>query len=50
VESLRGRTLQEDIRREFGVQTVPYLFGVLFGAFLLLVTGEWLVRKYYQLN
>jgi uncharacterized membrane protein len=50
VEALRGRTRKEDVHREVGLQTVPYFFAVLFGAFLLLVTGEWLVRKYYQLN
>ena len=49
VETLRGRTITEDIHREFGIQTVPGLFAVLFGLFLALVTGEWLLRKYYQL-
>jgi len=49
VANLRGRTVTEDIHREFGIQTVPGLFAVLFGLFLALVTGEWLLRKYYQL-
>jgi uncharacterized membrane protein len=50
IERLRTLTIKEDIRREWGIQTVPGLFAVLFGAFLALVTGEWLLRKYYQLN
>jgi len=50
VERLRSRTIKEDIHREIGIQTVPYLFTILFGVFLAVVTGEWLVRKYYQLN
>jgi len=50
VETLRGRTITEDIHREFGIQTVPGLFAVLFGLFLAVVTGEWLLRKHYQLN
>jgi len=50
VENLRGRTITEDIHREFGIQTVPGLFAILFGLFLAVVTGEWLLRKYYQLN
>jgi hypothetical protein len=29
---------------------VPGLFAILFGLFLAIVTGEWLLRKYYQLN
>jgi len=49
VETLRGRTVTENIHREFGIQTVPGLFAVLFGLFLAVVTGEWLLRKYYQL-
>jgi len=49
VAGLRGRTVTEDIHREFGIQTVPGLFAVLFGLFLALVTGEWVLRKYYQL-
>jgi uncharacterized membrane protein len=49
VERLRSASLREDMHRELGVQTVPGLFGILFGAFLVLVTGEWLLRKYYQL-
>jgi hypothetical protein len=50
VERLRSLTIKEDIRREVGIQTVPGLFPILFGLFLALVTGEWLLRKYYQLN
>jgi len=50
VERLRSRVIKEDIHREFGVQTVGGLFGVLFGVFLALISGEWLLRKFYQLN
>ena len=50
VDRLRTLTLKEDIRRELGIQTVPGLFAILFGLFLAIVTGEWLLRKYYQLN
>ena len=50
VERLRSLTIKEDIHREFGIQTVPGLFGILFGVFLAIVTSEWLLRKYYQLN
>jgi uncharacterized membrane protein len=50
VESLRSMTLKENIHREWGIQTIPGLFSILFGAFLALVTAEWLLRKYYQLN
>jgi len=50
VERLRGRVTSENVHRELGIQTVPGLFGILFGAFLALVTGEWVLRKYYQLN
>jgi hypothetical protein len=50
VESLRSMTLKENIHREWGVQTLPGLFSILFGAFLAIVTAEWLLRKYYQLN
>ncbi|HUS46283.1 MAG TPA: glutamine amidotransferase [Phycisphaerae bacterium] len=50
VETLRSRTIAEDIHRELGVQTVPGLFGVLFAVFLTIVTAEWILRKYYQLN
>jgi len=50
VTNLRQRTITEDIHREFGIQTVPGLFVILFGLFLALVTVEWLLRKRYQLN
>jgi uncharacterized membrane protein len=50
VERLRGLTIKQDIRREFGIQAIPGLFPVLFGAFLAIVTAEWLLRKYWQLN
>jgi uncharacterized membrane protein len=50
VERLRAATLKEDTHREVGLQTVDGLFGILFGVFLALVTGEWLMRKYYQLT
>ncbi|MBE3071054.1 MAG: hypothetical protein IMZ66_12535, partial [Planctomycetes bacterium] len=50
VDRLRTLTIKEDIRREFGIQTVPGLLAILFGLFLALVTGEWLLRKHYQLN
>jgi hypothetical protein len=50
VQNLRNRTIKEDIHREFGIHTMPGLFAVLFGLFLAIVTGEWLLRKYYQLN
>ena len=50
VERLRSRTIQEDIHRELGIQTVPGLFAILFAVFLTLVTAEWLLRKHYQLN
>ena len=50
VERLRTLTIKEDIHREFGIETVPGLFAILFGLFLAIVTGEWLLRKYYQLN
>jgi uncharacterized membrane protein len=50
VENLRAKTLKEDTHREVGLQTVPGLFGILFGVFLALVTAEWLMRKYYQLT
>jgi len=50
VSGLRDRTVTEDIHREFGIQTVPGLFAVLFGLFLAIVSGEWLLRKYYQLT
>ena len=50
VERLRGLVTSENVHRELGVQTVPGLFGILFGAFLALVTGEWVLRKYYQLH
>jgi uncharacterized membrane protein len=50
VERLRTLTIKEDIHREWGIQTVPGLFAILFGLFLAIVTGEWLLRKYYQLN
>jgi len=50
VGTLRQRTITEDIHREFGIQTVPGLFAILFGLFLAVVTGEWLLRKHYQLN
>ncbi len=50
VERLRTETIKEDIHREVGIQTIPGLFGVLFGVFLALVTAEWLLRKYYQLT
>lgn len=47
VETLRARTIKEDIHREIGVRdAIPVLFVV----FLAIVTGEWLIRKYYQLN
>jgi len=50
VERLRTLMIKEDIHREIGIQTVPGLFPILFGLFLAIVTGEWLLRKYYQLN
>ena len=50
VQNLRNRTITEDIHQELGIHTIPGLFGVLFGLFLAVVTGEWLVRKHYQLN
>jgi uncharacterized membrane protein len=50
VERLRTLMIHENIHRELGIQTVPGLFGILFGAFLLIVTAEWAIRKYYQLN
>jgi hypothetical protein len=50
VERLRSLTIKQDIHREFGIQTIPGLFPVLFGAFLAIVTAEWLLRKYWQLN
>ncbi len=47
VEALRARTIKEDIHREIGVRdAIPVLFVV----FLAIVTGEWLIRKHYQLN
>ena len=42
--------IKENVHREVGIQTVPGLFAVLFGVFLAMITGEWLLRKYYQLN
>ena len=50
VQNLHNRTIKEDIHRELGIHTVPGLFAILFGMFLVLVTGEWLLRKRYQLN
>jgi uncharacterized membrane protein len=50
VESLRSMTIKENIHREWGIPTLPGLFSILFGAFLAMVTAEWLLRKYYQLN
>jgi len=50
VDRLRATTIKENIHREIGIQKVPGLFAVLFGLFLAIVTGEWLLRKYYQLN
>ncbi|MBM4018985.1 MAG: hypothetical protein FJ288_11770 [Planctomycetes bacterium] len=50
VERLRHSTIKEDIHREWGIQTIPGLFTILFGLFLAIVTAEWLLRKYYQLN
>ncbi len=50
VQRLRDRTLTEDVRREVGLQTVSGLVPMLFLAFLAIVTGEWLLRKRYQLN
>jgi uncharacterized membrane protein len=50
VERLGKLTIKENIHREFGIQTVPGLFAVLFGVFLAIVTAEWLLRKYWQLN
>ena len=50
VDRLRNLTIKEDIHREFGIQTIPGLFSILFGLFLVIVTAEWLLRKYYQLN
>ena len=50
VEHLRQTTIKEDTHREVGIQTIPGLFGVLFGVFLAMVTAEWLLRKYYQLT
>jgi len=50
VERLRSLTIKQDIHREFGIQAIPGLFPVLFGAFLAIVTAEWLLRKYWQLN
>ncbi len=50
VERLRTLMIKEDIHREVGIQTVPGLFPILFVLFLAIVTGEWLLRKYYQLN
>jgi len=50
VETLRAKTITEEIHREIGIGTVPGLFAVLFGLFLAIVTGEWLLRKYYQLT
>jgi uncharacterized membrane protein len=50
VESLRRATIKEDVHREVGIQTVPGLFGILFGVFLAMITAEWLLRKYYQLT
>jgi hypothetical protein len=50
VERLRTLTIKENIHREYGIQTISSLFGILFGAFLALVTAEWLLRKYWQLN
>jgi len=50
VERLRASTIQKNIHRELGLQTVPGLFAILFMVFLTLVTAEWLLRKHYQLN
>jgi uncharacterized membrane protein len=50
VERLRTLTIKENIHREYGIQTISSLFAILFGAFLALVTAEWLLRKYWQLN
>ena len=50
VERLRSLTIKENIHREYGIQTISGLFAILFGAFLVIVTAEWLLRKYWQLN
>jgi uncharacterized membrane protein len=50
VERLRTLMIKENIHREIGIQTIPGMFTILFGLFLAIVTGEWLLRKYYQLN
>ena len=50
VERLRTLMIKEDIHREVGIQTVPGLFPILFVLLVAVVTGEWLLRKYYQLN
>jgi uncharacterized membrane protein len=50
VDSLHRSTVKEVVHREVGIQTVPGLFGILFGVFLAMVTAEWLLRKYYQLT
>jgi len=50
VERLRTLTIKQNIHRELGIQTVPGLFAILFGGFLAIVTAEWLLRKYWQLN
>jgi len=50
VERLRTLTIKENIHREYGIQTISGLFAILFGAFLVIVTAEWLLRKYWQLN
>jgi uncharacterized membrane protein len=50
VDHLGRMTIKENIHKEYGIQTLPSLFAILFGLFLALVTCEWLLRKYYQLN
>ena len=50
VERLRTLMIKENIHREIGIQTIPGMFTILFIVFLAIVTGEWLLRKYYQLN
>jgi uncharacterized membrane protein len=50
VGRLRDTLVKEPIHREVGIQTVPGLFPILFVLLVAVVTGEWLLRKYYQLN
>jgi len=50
VERLRNLVIKENIHREFGIDNIPGGFAALFIGFLGIVAGEWVLRKYYQLN